>query len=101
MEQEINYIFNDVFANALSSPESLELALSDVRTAIRNATGTRPSLFVPEVSFDQLVKGQISKIEQPGLRCVELVLEELIRVVNNCNSRELTRFPFFMLELLQ
>lgn len=89
----INYIFNDVFANALSSPESLELALSDVRTAIRNATGTRPSLFVPEVSFDQLVKGQISKIEQPGLRCVELVLEELIRVVNNCNSRELTRFP--------
>ena len=89
----INYIFNDVFANAISSPEAVQISLGEVRAAIRNATGTRPSLFVPEVSFDQLVKKQISKIEQPGLRCVELVLEELVRVVNNCDGRELKRFP--------
>jgi len=31
----------------------------DILTAIRNATGPRPALFVPEVSFELLVKRQI------------------------------------------
>ncbi|RYY80546.1 hypothetical protein EON63_16715 [archaeon] len=33
----------------------------DIRTAIANANGTRPSLFVPEISFDLLVKRQIAR----------------------------------------
>ena len=51
------------------------------RTAICNANGTRPALFVPEISFDLLVKRQISRLEQPGLQCVDLVFDELIRYV--------------------
>lgn len=45
----------------------------DILTAIRNATGPRPALFVPEVSFELLVKRQIRRLEDPSLRCVELV----------------------------
>ena len=42
------------------------LSTDDIHTAIRNATGTRQSLFVPEMSFEVLVKEQISLLEEPS-----------------------------------
>ncbi|KAL1678186.1 Dynamin central region-domain-containing protein [Schizophyllum commune] len=90
----IYYIFNDVFGHALSSIEpNSNLDNQDIRTAIRNSTGPRPSLFVPEVAFDLLVKPQIKLLEAPSLRCVELVYEELVKICHNCTSVELERFP--------
>ncbi|KAI6023801.1 dynamin protein dnm1 [Pisolithus microcarpus] len=73
----IYYIFNDIFGHALASIDSTaNLDNQDIRTAIRNSTGPRPSLFVPEAAFDLLVKPQIKLLEAPSLRCVELVYEE-------------------------
>lgn len=90
----IYYIFNDVFGHALQSIDpTTNLTLQDIRTAIRNSTGPRPSLFVPEVAFDLLVKPQIKLLEPPSLRCVELVYEELMKICHNCTSPELQRFP--------
>ncbi|NXD32188.1 DNM1 protein, partial [Spelaeornis formosus] len=90
----IYYIFNDVFGHALQSIDPTQnLSLQDIRTAIRNSTGPRPSLFVPEVAFDLLVKPQIKLLEPPSLRCVELVYEELMKICHNCTSSELQRFP--------
>ncbi len=83
----IYYIFNDIFGHALSSIEPTHnLDDQDIRTAIRNSTGPRPSLFVPEVAFDLLVKPQIKLLEAPSLRCVELVYEELVKICHNCTS---------------
>ncbi|KAL1415456.1 hypothetical protein MTO96_006805 [Rhipicephalus appendiculatus] len=58
----------------------------DILTAIRNATGPRPALFVPEVSFELLVKRQIRRLEEPSLRCVELVHEEMQRIIQHCGT---------------
>lgn len=83
----IYYIFNDVFGQALASIDATHnLDNQDIRTAIRNSTGPRPSLFVPEVAFDLLVKPQIKLLEAPSLRCVELVYEELVKICHNCTS---------------
>lgn len=83
----IYYIFNDVFGHALASIDSTgNLDNQDIRTAIRNSTGPRPSLFVPESAFDLLVKPQIKLLEAPSLRCVELVYEELVKICHNCTS---------------
>lgn len=83
----IYYIFNDVFGQALTSIDATHnLDNQDIRTAIRNSTGPRPSLFVPEVAFDLLVKPQIKLLEAPGLRCVELAYEELVKICHNCTS---------------
>lgn len=83
----IYYIFNDIFGHALASIDSTSnLDNQDIRTAIRNSTGPRPSLFVPEVAFDLLVKPQIKLLESPSLRCVELVYEELVKICHNCTS---------------
>lgn len=49
--------------------------------------GTRHSLFVPEIAFETLVKRQITKLEDPSLRCVELVYEELDRLMRACVSQ--------------
>lgn len=90
----INFIFNDIFAASLNSVGPFDgLSDEEIRTTITNANGTRPSLFVPEISFDILVRRQISRLEQPGIQCVELVYEELQRIANQCEPGELTRFP--------
>uniref|UniRef100_A0A8C7JSD2 Dynamin-1-like protein n=1 Tax=Oncorhynchus kisutch TaxID=8019 RepID=A0A8C7JSD2_ONCKI len=65
----------------------------DILTAIRNATGPRQSLFLPEVSFELLVKKQVKRLEDPSLRCVELVHEEMQRIIQHCSTQELLRFP--------
>lgn len=91
----ICYIFHETFGKALESVEPLGgLSTLDILTAIRNATGPRPSLFVPEVSFELLVKRQIRRLEEPSLRCVELVHEEMQRIIQQCGAQqELLRFP--------
>uniref|UniRef100_A0A8C1NHT2 Dynamin-1-like protein n=1 Tax=Cyprinus carpio TaxID=7962 RepID=A0A8C1NHT2_CYPCA len=93
----ICYIFHETFGRTLESVDSLGgLTTIDVLTAIRNATGPRPALFVPEVSFELLVKRQVKRLEEPSLRCVELVHEEMQRIIQHCSNystQELLRFP--------
>uniref|UniRef100_A0A8C1ESL4 Dynamin-1-like protein n=1 Tax=Cyprinus carpio carpio TaxID=630221 RepID=A0A8C1ESL4_CYPCA len=93
----ICYIFHETFGRTLQSIDPLGgLTELDILTAIRNATGPRPALFVPEVSFELLVKKQIKRLEEPSLRCVELVHEELQRIIQHCSAystQELLRFP--------
>lgn len=48
--------------------------------------GPRPSLFVPEISFELLVKKQVKRLEEPSLRCVELVHEEMQRIIQHCSN---------------
>ncbi|KAM5173140.1 dynamin-1-like protein isoform 1-T1 [Mantella aurantiaca] len=93
----ICYIFHETFGRTLESVDPLGgLTTIDILTAIRNATGPRPALFVPEVSFELLVKRQVKRLEEPSLRCVELVHEEMQRIIQHCSNystQELLRFP--------
>ncbi|KAF1940263.1 dynamin-1 [Clathrospora elynae] len=98
----IYYIFNSVFGNSLEQVDpTMNLSVLDIRTAIRNSTGPRPSLFVPELAFDLLVKPQIKLLEIPSQRCVELVYEELIKICHTCGSTELTRYPRLQGKLIE
>ncbi|RYP78284.1 hypothetical protein DL769_003220 [Monosporascus sp. CRB-8-3] len=72
----IYYIFNSVFGSALESIDpTSNLSALDIRTAIRNSTGPRPSLFVPEMAFDLLVKPQIKLLEMPSQRLQAKLIE--------------------------
>ena len=98
----IYYIFNSVFGNSLETIDPTQnLSAYDIRTAIRNSTGPRPSLFVPELAFDLLVKPQIKLLEIPSQRCVELVYEELIKICHTCGSNELSRYPRLQGKLIE
>ncbi|KAI5746050.1 hypothetical protein M8J76_016756 [Diaphorina citri] len=93
----ICYIFHEIFGKVLDGINPLDgLTKMDILTAIRNATGPRPALFVPEVSFELLVKRQIRRLEEPSQRCVELVHEEMQRIIQHCgieSQQEMLRFP--------
>lgn len=41
---------------------------------------------MPEVSFELLVKRQVKRLEDPSLRCVELVHEEMQRIIQHCSN---------------
>lgn len=98
----IYYIYNNIFGNSLKSINpTANLSISDIRTAIRNSTGPRPSLFVPELAFDLLVKPQIKLLLDPSQRCVELVYEGLMKICHNCGSPELARYPKLQFKLVE
>uniref|UniRef100_A0A8C7GKI1 Si:dkey-32e23.4 n=1 Tax=Oncorhynchus kisutch TaxID=8019 RepID=A0A8C7GKI1_ONCKI len=91
----ICYIFHETFGLTLQSIDPLGGSTElDILTAIRN--GPQPAFFVPEISFELLVKRQIKRLEDPSLCCVELVHEELQRIIQHCSSYstpELLWFP--------
>uniref|UniRef100_A0A3Q3ILE4 Dynamin-1-like protein n=1 Tax=Monopterus albus TaxID=43700 RepID=A0A3Q3ILE4_MONAL len=93
----ICYIFHETFGRTLESVDPLGgLSTIDILTIHCVAFGPRPSLFVPEVSFELLVKKQVKRLEEPSLRCVELVHEEMQRIIQHCSNystQELQRFP--------
>eukprot|EP01138_Halocafeteria_seosinensis_P004783 gb/GECG01004891.1/.p1 GENE.gb/GECG01004891.1/~~gb/GECG01004891.1/.p1 ORF type:complete len:382 (+),score=50.75 gb/GECG01004891.1/:1-1146(+) len=68
------------------------LRMDDVRHAIRNATGPKSALFVPEGSFEALARRQVSLLEDPALQCVEQVFAELLELSRLCVPKELQRF---------
>jgi len=77
----ILHTFRVLFAGEMHKIGAYD-GLSDdrIRTSIRNASGVKACLFVPEVSFEKLVKQQIQKLRAPSLTCVENVLDELKRI---------------------
>lgn len=89
----INYIFNEIFAQCINNIDPLDgISLNDIRTTMRNATGPRAALFIPEVSFELLVKKQVTRLEDPSVQCVEYVYDELQRIVTQLEAKELSRF---------
>ena len=92
----ICYIFHNTFSEALNAIQPLEgLNRTDILHAISNAMGPRPALFVSEMAFELLVKRQIRLLLQPSLQCVDLVYEELQRIIQYSLShlRDFQRFP--------
>lgn len=98
----IYYIYNSIFGNTLKSIDpTTNLTVLDIRTAIRNSTGPRPTLFVPELAFDLLVKPQIKLLLEPSQQCVELVYEELVKICHKCGTPELSRYPKLKSKLIE
>ena len=89
----LSYIFYEVFNKSLMAVDPFEcLTDEDLKTAIRNASSLKPNLFVPEAAFEVLSKQQIARLESPALQCVQLVYEELRRIVVEIDMPELKRF---------
>jgi len=89
----ILYIFRVAYQKEVMRVHAHDgLSQGAIRTAIRNASGAKNSLFVPEMAFEILVKGQIEKLRRPALNCVDLVLEELQRVAAQSTTPQMSRF---------
>ena len=99
----ICFIFHVTFSKTLMAIKPMDtIGTYEIITAMRNSTGTRPSLFVPEVAFDLLVKQQIQRLKEPSLKCVQLIFEEMQKIFLNClkSVPELERFYLLQEKIL-
>lgn len=53
----------------------------------------RTGLFTPDMAFEVIVKKQVVKLKTPCLKCIDLVIQELINTVRQCTSKVLQVSP--------
>lgn len=91
----ISFVFHEVFKNGVDALDPFDqIKDSDIRTIMYNSSGSAPSLFVGTEAFEVLVKQQIRRFEEPSLRLVSLVFDELVRMLKQIISQtKYARYP--------
>ncbi|KAL1933241.1 hypothetical protein VTP01DRAFT_7331 [Rhizomucor pusillus] len=91
----ISFVFHEMYANGVKSIDPLDQVKdTDIRTILYNSSGSSPALFVATTAFEVIIKQQIKRLEDPSLRCVNMVYEELVRILSQLlNKQFFRRFP--------
>lgn len=91
----VSFVFHEIFKNGVYALDPFDqIKDSDIRTIMYNCSGSAPSLFVGTEAFEVLVKKQIGRFEQPSLRLVTLVFDELVRILKQIiNQPKYSRYP--------
>uniref|UniRef100_A0A1A8CNY0 Dynamin 2 n=1 Tax=Nothobranchius kadleci TaxID=1051664 RepID=A0A1A8CNY0_NOTKA len=90
---KINRIFHERFPFELVKMEFDEKELrKEISYAIKNIHGVRTGLFTPDLAFEAIVKKQIIKLKEPCLKCIDLVIQELINTVRQ-STNKLDSYP--------
>ncbi|KAG8436674.1 hypothetical protein GDO86_007677 [Hymenochirus boettgeri] len=85
---KINRIFHERFPFELVKMVFDEKELRrEISYAIKNIHGVRTGLFTPDLAFEAIVKKQIIKLKGPALKCVDLVMQELINTIKKCTAK--------------
>ncbi|XP_021176397.2 dynamin-3 isoform X3 [Fundulus heteroclitus] len=89
----INRLFHERFPFELVKLVFDEKELRrEISHAIKNVHGVRTGLFTPDLAFEAIVKKQIVKLKTPCLKCIDLVIQELINTVRQCTNK-LNSYP--------
>ncbi|KAM6963235.1 dynamin 3a [Aplochiton taeniatus] len=89
----INRIFHERFPFELVKMEFDERELRrEITYAIKNIHGIRTGLFTPDMAFEAIVKRQVVKLKEPCVKCVDMVIQELITTVRQ-GTNKLVSFP--------
>ncbi|CAL1588175.1 unnamed protein product [Knipowitschia caucasica] len=90
---KINRIFHERFPFELIRIVFDEKELRrEISHAIKNVHGVRTGLFTPDLAFEAIVKKQIVKLKTPCIKCVDMVIQELINTVRQCTNK-LNSYP--------
>ncbi|XP_076314963.1 dynamin-1-like isoform X1 [Tachypleus tridentatus] len=90
---KINRLFHERFPFEIVKMEFDEKELRrEISFAIRNIHGIRVGLFTPDLAFEAIVKKQIERLQEPSLKCVDLVVNELGKIIRNCTVK-MNRYP--------
>uniref|UniRef100_A0A3B4A5K5 Dynamin-2 n=1 Tax=Periophthalmus magnuspinnatus TaxID=409849 RepID=A0A3B4A5K5_9GOBI len=90
---KINRIFHERFPFELIRIVFDEKELRrEISHAIKNVHGVRTGLFTPDLAFEAIVKKQIIKLKTPCIKCVDMVIQELINTVRQCTNK-LNSYP--------
>ncbi|KAF2871166.1 ATP synthase alpha/beta family, nucleotide-binding domain-containing protein [Massariosphaeria phaeospora] len=91
----ISFVYHELYANGVRAVEPFDIVKdTEIRTILQNTSGPSPALFVGTTAFEVVVKRQIRRLEEPSLKCVSLVYDELIRILGQLlNKPAFRRYP--------
>lgn len=88
----ISFVYHELYANGVKAVDPFDQVKdNDIRTVLVNSSGSSPALFVGTAAFELVVKQQIRRLEDPSLKCVSLVYDELIRILGQLLSKPMFR----------
>ncbi|THX15058.1 vacuolar sorting protein 1 [Aureobasidium pullulans] len=99
----ISFVFHELYANGVKAVDPFDQVKDiDIRTILYNSSGSSPALFVGTTAFELIVKQQIKRLEDPSLKCVSLVHDELVRILGQLLNKPLfRRYPGLKEKLYQ
>ncbi|KAJ1514230.1 vacuolar protein sorting-associated protein 1 [Coelomomyces lativittatus] len=91
----ISFVFHELFSSGIRGIDPFEQIKDvDIRTIVYNSSGSSPALFVGTQAFEVLVKQQIKRLEEPSLKCIQLIFDELARILAQLLQKPtFKRFP--------
>ncbi|KAJ3416017.1 vacuolar protein sorting-associated protein 1 [Chytridiales sp. JEL 0842] len=91
----IGFVFHEVFGSAIRSMDPFDQIKDvDIRTILYNSSGSSPALFVGTAAFEVLIKQQIKRLEDPSIKVINMVYDELVRILNKLLQKPVfKRFP--------
>lgn len=88
----ISFVFHELYSNGIKAVDPFDQVKDvDIRTILYNSSGSSPALFVGTAAFELIVKQQIKRLEEPSLKCVSLVYDELVRILTQLLNKQLFR----------
>lgn len=88
----ISFVFHELYSNGVKAVDPFDMVKDvDIRTILYNSSGSSPALFVGTTAFELIVKQQIKRLEEPSLKCVSLVYDELVRILSQLLQKSLYR----------
>ena len=88
----ISFVFHELYSNGIKAVDPFENVKDvDIRTILYNSSGSSPALFVGTTAFELIVKQQIKRLEEPSIKCISLVYDELIRILGHLLQKPMFR----------
>jgi dynamin 1-like protein len=88
----ISFVYHELYSNGIKAVDPFDQVKDiDIRTILYNSSGSSPALFVGTTAFELIVKQQIKRLEEPSLKCVSLVYDELVRILGQLLNKPLFR----------
>ncbi|GAQ36913.1 vacuolar protein sorting-associated protein 1 [Aspergillus tubingensis] len=88
----ISFVFHELYSNGIKAVDPFDHVKDiDIRTILYNSSGPSPALFVGTTAFELIVKQQIKRLEDPSLKCISLVYDELVRILGQLLNKSLFR----------
>lgn len=88
----ISFVYHELYANGVKAVDPFDQVKDiDIRTILYNSSGSSPALFVGTTAFELIVKQQIKRLEEPSLKCVSLVYDELVRILGQLLTKPIFR----------
>lgn len=88
----ISFVYHELYSNGVKAVDPFDQVKDiDIRTILYNSSGSSPALFVGTTAFELIVKQQIKRLEEPSLKCVSLVYDELVRILSQLLNKPLFR----------